>query len=432
MFPVRCFLVMLFFTLVAPAATSSAEPVETDISGVTVELLELGQQNGLLRLLVRYNNTTGERVKGDFLHFEDIVLVDNKTKVKYFGLRDSDKQLLAGPKWGTDYGGMWSFDIEPNASATLWVLFDPVPAGTVLTVQVPHAFPFDDVPVSAVPGMLSAKDAGATTGDIHATLVSVKRADQMVRANLKITNTGSVKKGCTIDFDKVLLYDPDSHTKFPLLTDATDKYHFQATPYSSAWGEGRKFDENLAPGQTVMMSMTFTAPPDTVSNVYMVLPPAFLPFEGVALQGAGGASAAAGSAVTGRSVGLEGALKELKAEVTPQEIRINLSADVLFDFDKADLKPAAENQLNNLLTVVNGKPDARVAIEGHTDVRGEADYNQKLSERRAASVRDWLIAHGVAGSRITASGAGESRPLKLGNTEEDHQANRRVEIRIST
>ena len=84
--------------------------------------------------------------------------------------------------------------------------------------------------------------------------------------------------------------------------------------------------------------------------------------------------------------------------MTPQEIKIDLSADVLFDFDKADLKPAAEAQLNNLLTVVNSRPNATVAIEGHTDVRGDDAYNQTLSQRRAESVRAWLIAHGVAAS----------------------------------
>jgi len=94
------------------------------------------------------------------------------------------------------------------------------------------------------------------------------------------------------------------------------------------------------------------------------------------------------------------------------------------------LKPAAEGKLNHLLTVVNSKPASRIAIEGHTDVRGDAPYNQALSQRRAESVRSWLVAHGVAAGRISATGAGESRPVQTGTTEADHQANRRVEIRI--
>ena len=95
--------------------------------------------------------------------------------------------------------------------------------------------------------------------------------------------------------------------------------------------------------------------------------------------------------------------------MTPQEIKIDLSADVLFDFDKADLKPAAEAQLQNLLTVVNSRPNASVGIEGHTDVRGDAPYNQALSQRRAESVRTWLTAHGVGAGRITRQRARASR-----------------------
>jgi outer membrane protein OmpA-like peptidoglycan-associated protein len=165
-----------------------------------------------------------------------------------------------------------------------------------------------------------------------------------------------------------------------------------------------------------------------VTSVDLVLPE-FLPIEGVAIEGLGGAGAG-GIAASGKTLGLEGALKDLQAEVTPEEIKIDLSADVLFDFDKADLKPAAEEKLTNLLTVVNSRPGATVAIEGHTDVRGEDAYNQALSQRRAESVRSWLVGHGVDAARLVATGAGESRPLRAGDTEADHQANRRVEIRI--
>jgi outer membrane protein OmpA-like peptidoglycan-associated protein len=112
--------------------------------------------------------------------------------------------------------------------------------------------------------------------------------------------------------------------------------------------------------------------------------------------------------------------------VTPEEIRIDLSADVLFDFDKADLKPAAEDNLNNLLTVVNSRPNAAVAIEGHTDVRGDDAYNQSLSQRRAESVRAWSRPTAVISQRR----APASRAQCAGSTEADHQANRRVEIRI--
>jgi len=151
--------------------------------------------------------------------------------------------------------------------------------------------------------------------------------------------------------------------------------------------------------------------------------------EGVDIEGLGGAGAG-GIAAAGKSLGLEGALAELDARVEPEEISIDLAADVLFDFDKATLKPAAETTLNHLLTVVGSRPVATVFIEGHTDVRGAEDYNLALSQRRAESVSTWLEQHGVDKARLRATGAGETRPATSGDTESDHEKNRRVEIRI--
>jgi outer membrane protein OmpA-like peptidoglycan-associated protein len=222
----------------------------------------------------------------------------------------------------------------------------------------------------------------------------------------------------------VYLFDPVKKRKYPLLK--TSEGGFEATPQTANLG-GKSFLPNWEKGP-ILMSLTFQAPPDDVTSVDLVLND-FLPIEGVAIEGIGGAGAG-GIGAAGTTLGLEGALKELRAEVTPQEIKIDLSADVLFDFDEADLKPAAEAQLQNLLTVVNSRPNAAVSIEGHTDVRGDDAYNQALSQRRAESVRTWLTGQGVDGARLTPTGAGESRPVKTGSSEADHQANRRVEIRI--
>jgi outer membrane protein OmpA-like peptidoglycan-associated protein len=258
--------------------------------------------------------------------------------------------------------------------------------------------------------------------------VSAKRADQAVKARVKLAPADPAVeprlRSSYLEYDGVYLFDPAKKRRYPLLKDSAGGY--QATPNRDDMGN-RSFLPNWSKGP-ILMSLTFQAPPDDVTSVDLVLPD-FLPFEAVTLEGLGGAGAG-GIAAAGTTLGLEGALKELKAEVTPQEIKIDLSADVLFDFDKADLKPAAEAQLQNLLTVVNSRPSASVSIEGHTDVRGDAPYNQALSQRRAESVRTWLAGHGVAAGRLTATGAGESRPVKPGDTEADHQANRRVEIRI--
>jgi len=139
--------------------------------------------------------------------------------------------------------------------------------------------------------------------------------------------------------------------------------------------------------------------------------------------------------VAGKSVSLEAALKDLGAKVTEQEIHIELSADVLFDFDKADLRSEATSALEKVAAVLKAYPGASVAIEGHTDAKGSDRYNQPLSERRAASVRGWLASQGV-GNPITTRGWGASKPVAPntkpggGDDPKGRQKNRRVEITL--
>ena len=135
--------------------------------------------------------------------------------------------------------------------------------------------------------------------------------------------------------------------------------------------------------------------------------------------------------IKGISLDVNGALKDLDATVTDRQIAIALSADVLFDFDQAVLKPAAEESLTKLLTIVNEDAAGAIAVVGHTDTRGEVEYNRTLSLRRASAVKTWLVSHQVAAGRISAAGAGESQPLKTEDTEAAHRGNRRVEITIN-
>jgi outer membrane protein OmpA-like peptidoglycan-associated protein len=134
---------------------------------------------------------------------------------------------------------------------------------------------------------------------------------------------------------------------------------------------------------------------------------------------------------------LQAALKDLGATVTQKEIKISLSADVLFDFDKANLRPEAAPELEKVAAVLKAHPRAAVTIEGHTDGKGTDKYNQPLSERRAASVQKWLAANGV-GAKITTRGWGKRKPV-VPNTKpngaddpEGRQKNRRVEITVKT
>lgn len=140
-------------------------------------------------------------------------------------------------------------------------------------------------------------------------------------------------------------------------------------------------------------------------------------------------------AVAGKIDPLNAALKDLGARATDTEIQIELSSDVMFDFDKSDLKPEALGSLQKVVTVMQAYPAYRCTIGGHTDGKGEKQYNQKLSERRADSVKTWLAAHGAA-NPTTTQGFGDSKPIAP-NTKpngsdnpEGRQKNRRVEITL--
>jgi outer membrane protein OmpA-like peptidoglycan-associated protein len=86
-------------------------------------------------------------------------------------------------------------------------------------------------------------------------------------------------------------------------------------------------------------------------------------------------------------------------------------SDVLFDFDRHTLRPAAREKLLRFTEVIRAHPGLEVSIEGHTDSVGSEEYNQGLSERRAASVRSFVVQSGVSPSVITSVGMGEGHPV---------------------
>ncbi len=114
------------------------------------------------------------------------------------------------------------------------------------------------------------------------------------------------------------------------------------------------------------------------------------------------------------------------------KVTATLSGDVLFDAGKSELRPAASPELGQVLTLV-GQEKGRIVIDGYTDVGGDEADNIGLSQRRAATVMEWLSANGVDRSRISPVGHG-STGAKFANpqTPDEHQANRRVEVTIYT
>jgi outer membrane protein OmpA-like peptidoglycan-associated protein len=123
-------------------------------------------------------------------------------------------------------------------------------------------------------------------------------------------------------------------------------------------------------------------------------------------------------------------------EVTDREVRFRLSADVLFDFDSADLRDEATGTLAGLAARTRAElPGSGVRVEGHTDAKGTTDYNRGLSERRAETVAAWLAEHGgISRERIVTLGLGETQPVAPNERPDGsddplaRQRNRRVEI----
>lgn len=115
-------------------------------------------------------------------------------------------------------------------------------------------------------------------------------------------------------------------------------------------------------------------------------------------------------------------------------LEINLE-NIYYDYDKWDIRPDAEPTLNKLAEVLSQNPGIRIELGSHTDCRGNESYNATLSQRRAESAVNYLIAKGVQSERLTAVGYGEKQPLAKCNctncTEEEHQRNRRTTFKIT-
>jgi len=149
------------------------------------------------------------------------------------------------------------------------------------------------------------------------------------------------------------------------------------------------------------------------------------------IQGLTSGIAGQGSGIVATVQQVRQAMQSLGAQETNLEVRVALPADVLFDFDKSDIRSDAASALAQLATVIRAYPTGRVELEGHTDSKGDDAYNQKLSLRRAESVKRWLAERErIAAGRFTTRGAGESKPVASNDTDAGRQKNRRVEVVI--
>jgi len=127
---------------------------------------------------------------------------------------------------------------------------------------------------------------------------------------------------------------------------------------------------------------------------------------------------------------LEAALGQIaETRRTALGLVMNLGSDHLkFEFDKADLRPEDRELLSRIAGIILTSHDYTISVNGHTDDVGSAAYNQKLSERRAEAVRDYLVKSGLSAEIITVTGHGKELPLVAGTSEAARAKNRRVEL----
>jgi outer membrane protein OmpA-like peptidoglycan-associated protein len=113
-----------------------------------------------------------------------------------------------------------------------------------------------------------------------------------------------------------------------------------------------------------------------------------------------------------RELALEKARQEFEAQQSGRSLSMNLSGDLLFDYDKAALKPEAEQALKKVAVVLSQFPESQVTIEGYTDSKGTQSSNLKLSLERAQAVKDWLVKNGsIPEPNVTTKGFGEDYPV---------------------
>ncbi|MEQ1797552.1 MAG: OmpA family protein, partial [Lacibacter sp.] len=110
-----------------------------------------------------------------------------------------------------------------------------------------------------------------------------------------------------------------------------------------------------------------------------------------------------------------------------QVVRLN---NVFFDFDKWDLRPESFIELGRVVTLLKENPSIEIELSAHTDSRGSDEYNIKLSDNRARSAVEYIIAQGIPANRIIHHGYGETKPVATNDTDEGRQLNRRVEFKI--
>lgn len=149
---------------------------------------------------------------------------------------------------------------------------------------------------------------------------------------------------------------------------------------------------------------------------------------GAAVGGAAGAII--GNYMDRQAAEIRQDIEGAKVERVGEGIKITFESGILFDVNKSNLKPVAQENLVKLSNILNKYPDTKILVEGHTDSTGTEEHNMDLSIARTNSVGNFLATHDVNPTRLTLIGYGERQPIASNSTAEGRAQNRRVEIAI--
>jgi outer membrane protein OmpA-like peptidoglycan-associated protein len=149
---------------------------------------------------------------------------------------------------------------------------------------------------------------------------------------------------------------------------------------------------------------------------------------GAAIGGAAGAYV--GHYMDKQAAEMERDIADARIERVGEGIKITFDSGLLFDVDKATLKPASNENLAKLSVILNKYDDTNILLEGHSDATGPEEYNLELSRKRGQSVSNYLASLSVNPTRFTVMGYGESQPVASNQTKVGRQRNRRVEVAI--
>jgi outer membrane protein OmpA-like peptidoglycan-associated protein len=149
---------------------------------------------------------------------------------------------------------------------------------------------------------------------------------------------------------------------------------------------------------------------------------------GAAVGGAAGA--VIGGYMDKQAAEMERDLEGARIERIGEGIKITFAGGILFDVDRAELRPEAQAELVKLGRILNKYEDTNIMVEGHTDATGTEEHNMQLSLRRSESVATFLAVQSVARDRLSAVGYGEIQPIASNDTVDGRQQNRRVEVAI--